>query len=60
MSEPTPARRTLHLIVEGFPPDKLPAAKQPSDEIFKLTEATAREALEKIFEADSVAVWGEL
>ena len=29
-------------------------------EIFPLTESTAREALGKIFAADTVAVWGEV
>jgi hypothetical protein len=29
-------------------------------ELFHLTEANAREALEKIFAADTVAVWGKI
>ena len=65
MSEATP-RRILHLIVEGFPPKRLEelskSDKAPNDivEIFQLTEASAHEALEKIFAADTVAVWGKI
>jgi hypothetical protein len=67
MSEtlPTP-RRILHLVIDGFPQDKLEEIAKPSPgttdvtEIFPLTEANAREALEKIFAADTVAVWGDL
>jgi len=65
MSEATP-RRVLHLIVEGFPPERLEelsaSDKAPNDivEIFQLTEASAHEALEKIFAADTVAVWGKV
>jgi hypothetical protein len=57
-------RRILHLIVEGFPADRLDeiAGSFPETtgvtEIFQLTEANAREALGKIFAADTVAVWG--
>jgi hypothetical protein len=48
----------LHLIVEGFPKERAEElAKQPDSETLPLTEATAKEALEKIFAADSVAVW---
>jgi hypothetical protein len=66
MSEPAEKRRVLHLVVEGFPADKLAVLAAPSPgtddavEIFHLTESNAREALEKIFVADTVAVWGEL
>jgi len=66
MSETSPPRRVLHLIVEGFPPrrmEEIAGASSGTDEvteIFELTEANAREALEKIFAADTVAVWGEL
>ena len=66
MSEPSEKRRVLHLVVEGFPADKLAVLSAPSPgtddavEIFQLTESNAREALEKIFVADTVAVWGEL
>jgi len=65
MNEETSApRRVLHLVIEGFPADKLEEVAKsspgPTDvtEIFQLTEANAREALEKIFAADTVAVWG--
>jgi hypothetical protein len=65
MSETSPTRRILHLVIEGFPTDRL--AELPSSsatsgitEIFQLTEASASEALEKIFTADTVAVWGKL
>jgi hypothetical protein len=66
MSEPAEKRRVLHLVVEGFPADKLVVLSAPSPgtddavEIFPLNESNAREALEKIFVADTVAVWGEL
>jgi hypothetical protein len=65
MSETTP-HRILHLIIEDFSPSRAMelAASSPekSDviEIFQLTEASAREALEKIFAADTIAVWGPL
>ena len=64
MSETSEKRRILHLIVEGFPADKLAVLSAPSPgtdddvEIFHLTESNAREALEKIFATDTVAVWG--
>ncbi len=62
MSE-TP-RRILHLVVEGFPAEKLADLAAPSPgvdaEIFPLTEANAAEALEKIFLADAVAVWARV
>ena len=65
MSEMTSPHRVLHLVVEGFPPEKmteLTSLSKPGDvtEIFELTEANAREALEKIFAADTVAVWGKI
>ena len=59
-------RRILHLVVEGFPPARLEeiagSAGGANDitEIFQLTEASAPEALKKIFVADTVAVWGEI
>jgi hypothetical protein len=61
MSEnsPTP-RRALHLVLEGFPVERLQEIAPEADattEIFHLTEANAKEALEKIFAAHSVAVW---
>lgn len=65
MSEPTEKRRVLHLVVEGFPADKLAALSVPVPgtdnvaETFQLTESNAWEALEKIFAADTVAVWGK-
>jgi hypothetical protein len=56
-------RRVLHLVIEGFPAARLEeialSSPGPADitEIFQLTEANAREALGKIFAADTVAVW---
>jgi hypothetical protein len=51
----------LDLIIEGFPKERADElAKQPDSETFQLTEATAKEALEKIFAADSVAVWTDV
>jgi len=67
MSAPTPnPRRVLHLVVEGFAEDTHADILKPQPgttdviEIFPLTEANAHEALEKIFAADTVAVWGKL
>ena len=67
MSDPTPApRRILHLVVEGFPAEKLAEIVEASPRSSRrngnvpLTEANAREALEMIFAADTVAVWGKL
>ena len=66
MNETSSSRRVLHLVIEGFPPGRMPEIAGTSTgtddvtEIFELTEANAREALEKIFAADTVAVWGEL
>ncbi len=51
----------LHLIIEGFPKDRTEdLAKQPDAEALLLTEATAKEALEKIFAAETVAVWSDV
>jgi hypothetical protein len=66
MSETSPPRRVLHLIVEGFPAARwkeiegTSAGSDDVTEFFELTETNARDALEKIFAADTVAVWGEL
>jgi len=60
MSEP---RRVLYLAVEGLKPERLEELRRtagPGAEIFVLTEASAAEALQKIFAADTVAVWGEV
>jgi hypothetical protein len=48
----------LHLVLEGFPRERAEElARQPDTEALPLTEANAREALEKIFAAETVAVW---
>ena len=66
MSKSSASRRILHLVIEGFPADRLKelAASLPGTtdvtEILPLTETNAREALEKIFAADTVAVWGKI
>jgi hypothetical protein len=55
-------RHILYLVVEGLPEAQRPVVP-PGDsgvEVFPLTEANAREALEKIFAADAVSVWGEV
>ena len=63
MSEAPSPRRLLHLVVDGFPPERLEelslGANASGDitEIFQLNESSAPEALEKIFAADTVAVW---
>jgi hypothetical protein len=62
--EPSAPRRILHLVIEDFPAGKLAEIVESSPhtagvtEIFQLTAANALEALEKIFAADTVAVWG--
>jgi hypothetical protein len=66
MSENSSApRRALHLVLEGFPVERIEEIAKPTSpnqtaEIFQLTEANAKEALEKIFAADGVAVWTRL
>ena len=66
MNENSPApRRALHLVLDGFPVERLDEIAKAADvtqtvEIFHLTEATAKEALGKIFAADSIAVWTKL
>ena len=51
----------LNLIIEGFPKERAEElAKQPDSETLQLTEQNAKEALEKIFAADSVAVWSDV
>jgi len=67
MSEPSQnSRRILHLLIEGFPAAMLEeiaaSSPRPADvtEIFQLTETNAREALDKIFAADTIAVWGKV
>ena len=52
-------RKVLYLVVEGLPADQRPDAGVDV-EIFTLNETNAREALEKIFAADAVSVWGEV
>ena len=55
-------RRILYLLVEGLPEAQRPVvpADEEGVEMFPLNEATAREALEKIFAADAVSVWGRV
>ena len=64
MSETTTPRRILHLTMEGLSADQLAglSTSEPgtTTEVFPLTETNAAEALEKIFAADTVAVWGQL
>jgi hypothetical protein len=51
----------LDLIIEGFPKERAAElAQQPGSETLQLTEQNAKEALEKIFAADSVAVWSKV
>ena len=61
MSETSSPRRVLHLVVEGASAaraeETADLSKDVTSEIFTLTEANAREALEKIFAADTLAVW---
>lgn len=67
MSEVSAApRRILHLVVEGFSTAGLAEIAKPipgsaeTIEVFPLNETNGREALEKIFAADTIAVWGNL
>ena len=63
MSEP---RRVLYLVIEGLSEerrkelDRIAVEPGTVSEIFPLTEENARAALEKIFAADAVAVWGQI
>jgi hypothetical protein len=63
MSEP---RRVLNLVIEGLSEerrqelDRIATEPGVTSEIFPLTDQNARAALEKIFAADTVAVWGKL
>ena len=51
----------LDLIIEGFPKERAEElARQPDSETLPLTEANAKEALEKIFAAETVAVWSNV
>jgi hypothetical protein len=60
MSE-NPRHRMLYLLVEGLPEAQCPTVASSEDaEIFTLTEASATEALQKIFAADAVSVWGNI
>ena len=65
MSETQP-RRILHLVIDGYPATQLAEVLEASPEttgateIFALSPASAREALDKIFAADTIAVWGKL
>jgi hypothetical protein len=57
MSDTT--KRHLILVVGGAGGGVPPALKAGA-RVATLTEASAREALEEIFAADTVAVWGEV
>lgn len=52
-------RKILYLVVEGLPENRQPPVDPEADTLV-LTETNAREALEKIFAADAVSVWGPL
>ena len=57
-------RRVLHLVIDGFPPERTVELAAPTPdviaEVCHLTPANSREALEKIFAADTIAVWSPL
>ncbi len=61
MSDAKPCR-SLYLVVEGLPATQRPVVPSGDTgvEVFTLSESNAREALEKIFAADAVSVWGEV
>jgi hypothetical protein len=56
--------RILFLVLEGLSPDRrhelqeLARENPQGVEILPLTEENGREALEKIFAADGVSIWG--
>jgi hypothetical protein len=66
MSNTTAPRHILHLVVDGFPAERVdelcaPVANSTDvTEVFSLTEESAAAALEKIFAADTIAVWGAI
>jgi hypothetical protein len=59
-------RHILHLVVEGFSDAGFSEITKPASnasesvEVFSLTETNGRKALEKIFAADTIAVWGSI
>ncbi len=60
-----PNRKIIYLVLEGLAPDRLAelqlaAQENAAVEIFPLTETNGHAALEKIFAADSISVWGAL
>ena len=66
MSE-IPERRVLFLVVKGLSPDRLVELRRTVEadasrqtEMLTLTEENGEEALEKIFAADAVSVWGPM
>ena len=66
MIEPS-SRHVLHLILKGCSPEWLQELQQGAQnvsgtitEIFPMTEQNSDQALEKIFSADTIAVWGAL
>jgi hypothetical protein len=48
------------IVVVGDAAGDLPPALKTGARVVTLTESTAREALEEIFAADTVAVWSPL
>jgi hypothetical protein len=54
-------RKILYLMVDGLPEAQKPKVA-PGDnvETFVLTEKNAPEALQKIFAADTIAVWSDV
>jgi hypothetical protein len=52
-------KRHLILVVDGAG-DGVPPALNADARVAALTEASAREALEEVFAADTVAVWGKV
>ncbi len=53
--------KTLHLVLETFPPARVAELRaNAEDEVFLLTDENAKEALQKIFAAESICVWTRL
>jgi hypothetical protein len=51
----------LHLVLKDFSPERATELRRDEDaEVFLLTEDNAKEALDKIFAADSVCIWTDL
>lgn len=59
MSDALPVNKILHLVLPETPEAlRAELACDAAGEVYELTEASAREALAKIFAARQIAFWG--